>query len=155
MPLAEGDNINEKESFFWNGAPAARVVYAPPADDPKNNPSNMLLGYPGRSIYSSKEVGPDERFEVVVDLTRVLALSRLRLVWDNAHVPRKWAVDTSVDGADWKPWVQGDDKALDGFSWWPGYEYYGADPIQARYLRYKPLESANRSIRLRSLSVYR
>ncbi len=155
MPLAEGDNINEKDSFFWNGAPAARVVYAPHADDPKNSPSNMLLGYPGPSIYSSKEVGPDERFEVVVDLTRVLSLSRLRLVWDNAHVPQKWAVDTSVDGADWKPWVQGDDKALDSFSWWPGYEYYGADPIQARYLRYKPIESANRSIRLRSLSVYR
>ena len=128
---------------------------APPADDPKNSPSNMLLGYPGRGLYSSKEVGQDERFEVVLDLTRILSLSRLRLVWDNDYVPRKWEVDTSVDGVNWKPWVQGDDKALDSFSWWPGYEYYGAEQIQARDLRYKPIESANRSVRLRSLSVSR
>jgi len=155
MSLVEGDNINEKDSFFWDGAPTAKVLYAPPAADPKNSPSNMLLGYPGRSLYSSKEVGQDERFEVVLDLTRILSLSRLRLVWDDAYVPRKWEVDTSVDGVDWKQWVQGDDKALDSFSWWPGYEYYGAEPIQARYLRYRPLESANRSIKLRSLSVSR
>ncbi len=155
MPLTKGDNIDEKDSFFWDAAPIAQVIYAPPADNPANDTKNMLLGYPGRSVYSSKEVGKDERFEVVLDLTRTFSLSRLRLVWDNDYVPQEWAVDISMDGEDWNPWVQGDNKALDSFSWWPGYEYYGAEPVQARYLRYRPIKSDFRKIRLRSWALQR
>ena len=113
MPLTEGDNIDHKDSFFWDAAPTANIVYAPPADDPENDPKNMLLGYPGRWLYSSKEVGQGERFEVILDLTQILSLSRLRLVWDNAYVPQEWAVDISVDGENWKPWIRGNDKELD------------------------------------------
>ena len=155
MPLAEGDNINEKDSFFWDAAATSKVVYAPPADDPANDAKNMLRGYPGRSLYSSKAVARDEKFEVALDLTQTLSLSRLRLVWDHSSVPEEWAVDISTDGVAWNTWIRGDDKQLDSFSWWPGYEYYGAEPIRARYLRYRPIKSAARSIRLRSLSVYR
>jgi len=154
-PLAAGDNIDDKDSFFWNAAPTAKIIYAPPADDPENDPKNMLLGYPGRWLYSSKTVAGGERFEIALDLTQTLSLSRLRLVWDHSSVPEEWAVDVSVDGENWKPWIRGDDKELDSFSWWPGYEYYGAEPVRARYLRYRPIKSADRSIRLRSLSVYR
>ncbi len=153
--LAEGDNIDDKNSFFWDAAPTAKIIYAPPADDPQNDPKNMLLGYPGRWLYSSKPVADGERFEVALDLTQTLSLSRLRMVWDQSSVPEEWAVDTSIDGENWKPWILGDDKGLDSFSWWPGYEYYGAEPVRARYLRYRPIKSAVRSIRLRSLSVYR
>ncbi len=154
-PLTEGDNIDHKDSFFWNAAPTAEIVYAPPADDPENDPKNMLLGYPGQWLYSSKPVGQDERFEVVLDLTRALSLSRLRLVWDDSSVPEEWAMDISLDGENWKTWVQGDDKKLDKFSWWPGYEYYGAEPVQARFLKYRPMKAADRSIRIRSWSIYR
>ncbi len=155
MPLTEGDGIDDKDSFFWNAAPTANVVYAPPADDAENDPKNMLLGYPGRWLYSSKPVAQGERFEVVLDLTQALSLSRLRLVWDHSYVPEEWTMDVSLDGENWKTWVQGDDKWLDSFSWWPGYEYYGAEPVQARFLRYRPLKSTDRSIKIRSWSVYR
>ena len=115
----------------------------------------MLIGYPGQWLYSSKAVAQDERFEIVLDLTRTLSLSRLRLVWDDSSVPEEWAVDISLDGENWKTWVQGNDKGLDSFSLWPGYEYYGAEPIQARYLRYRPIKSDVRRIKLRLWSVNR
>jgi hypothetical protein len=92
---------------------------------------------------------------VVVDLGREFTLSRLGLVWDNDSVPEEWVVEISPDGEKWNPWIKGGDKELDGFSWWPGYEYYGAEPIQARFLRYVPIKTEDRSIRIRSLNVYR
>jgi hypothetical protein len=155
MPLAEGDNIEDKDSFFWDAAATAKVVYAPTPDAPANDTKNMLWGYPGRSLYSSKVAPQDERFEVALDLNQALPLSRLRLVWDHSSVPEEWAVDISVDGDKWNTWIQGNDKGLDSFSWWPGYEWYGAEPVRARYLRYRPIKSTERSIKLRSLSVYR
>jgi hypothetical protein len=154
-PLSEGDKIESKDSFFWNPALIANVVYAPPAEDPGNDAKNILKGYPGAALYASKDVPEAERLELVLDLGRHYALSRLRLVWDDAPVPEEWAVDSSSDGQTWNPWVQGTNKDLDAFSWWPGYEYFGPEPIQARYLRYRPVKSDERRIRLRSLNVYR
>ncbi len=154
-PLTEADKITHKDSFFWNPAVVANVEYAPPADDPANDPKNILIGYPGPTRYSSKEVPEGERLEIVLDLGREFILSRLRLVWDHDSVPKEWAVDVSSDGQNWNPWVKGDDKELDDFSWWPGYEYYGAEAIQARFLRYKPIKTTESRIRLRSWSVYR
>ena len=153
--LNKGDKIDDKSSFFWNMALTANVVYAPPPDDPRNDPKNILLGYPGLWLYSSKDVPATEKLEIVLDLGREFTLSRLRLVWDNNSVPEEWAVDISADGETWNPWIQGTNKNLDNFSWWPGYEYYGAEPIQARYLRYRPVKSDVRRIRLRSWSVQR
>ena len=154
-PLANGDKVEYKTSFFWNPAVIANVIYAPPADDSENDPKDILLGYPGPALYSSKEVAAGERLEIVLDLGREFTLSRLRLVWDDSSVPEEWAVDISPDGQTWNPWIKGDNKELDSFSWWPGYEYYGAEPIQTRYLRYRPLKSDVRRIGLRSWSVYR
>jgi hypothetical protein len=154
-PLAEGDKIDGKDSFFWNVAVTAEIVYAPPCDDQDNAPKNMLTGFPGSRLYSSKEVPEGERFDIVLDLGQTFALSRLRLVWDDASVPDEWTVDISDDAQTWKPWVRGGNKDLDALSWWPGYEYYGADQARARFLRYKPIKTAARSIKLRSWSVYR
>ncbi len=95
--LTEADKIEgDKNSFFWNPAVIASVVYAPPSDEEDNDPKNILRGYPGARLYSSKEVPEGERFEVVLDLSRTFALSRLRLVWDDSSVPEEWAVDISV-----------------------------------------------------------
>ena len=154
-PLTEGDKVDDKNSFFWNMALTANVVYAPPPDEPDNGPQNVLVDYPGKEIYSSKDVPPGERLELVLDLGREFKLSRFRLVWDDSSVPEEWAVDISVDSQSWKPWAKGDNKDVDEFSWWPGYEYLGAEPIQARYLRYRPVKSDVRRIKLRSWTLHR
>ncbi len=155
IPLTEGDRVESKDSFFWSPIEAANVVYAPPADEEKNGTKNMLSGYPGRSLYSSKEAAPGDRLEIILDLNKAFSLSRLRLVWDNNAAPEEWAVDISLDGETWKTWIQGSDNELDNFSWWPGYEFYGSQPIQARFLRYRPVKTSDRSIKMRSWTVYR
>jgi hypothetical protein len=153
--LIEGDKIDDKNSFFWKPAATAKVLYAPPADRPENGPDNILTRFPTQLLYASKDVPPTERLEVIVDLGREFKLSRLRLVWDDNAVPEEWVVENSLDGETWKPWVTGTSKELDDLSWWPGYEYYGSETVQARYLKYRPLKTAERSIRIRSWSVYR
>jgi len=155
-PLTGGDKIErDKNSFFWNVARTAKVVHAPPADDLENDAKNMLTDYPGPALYSSQEMSAEERLEIVLDLGREFILSRLRLVWDNDSVPEEWGVDISVDNQTWNPWVKGDNKDLDDFSWWPGQEYYNVELVQARYLRYRPLKTDSRRIKLRSWSVCR
>jgi hypothetical protein len=153
--LTEGDRIMHKNSYFWNLALTAKVVYAPPADDPANGTENMLTGYPGAAGYASKDVAPEDRLEIVLDLTREFSLSRVRLVWDESWVPKEWAVDVSADGVTWKAWVKGTSNQVDQFSWWPGYEFYSSEPAQARFLRYRPVNTDKHAIRLRSLNVYR
>lgn len=155
QPLMEADKVENKDSFFWTHVLPANVIYAPPPDEDENGPKNMLTGYPGPAIYSSKPVAAGERLEIVLDLNKPFALSRLRIVWDDDAVPEEWALDVSLDGETWKTWVQGSDKEIDNFSWWPGYEFYGSKPVQARFLRYRPVKSKDRSISLRCLTVHR
>ncbi|MDQ7783561.1 MAG: discoidin domain-containing protein [Desulfomonilaceae bacterium] len=155
-PLTDGDRVDYKDSFFWSLGMAATVVSAPPEDDSANGPRNMLSGYPGTTLYSSKMVPDDEKLEVVLDLGSEFKMSRLRLVWaDEQSVPEKWAVDVSRDGQSWDAWVEASNKDLDNFSLWPGYEHYGADYVEARFVKYRPLESAERRIRLRCWSIQR
>jgi hypothetical protein len=155
MSLTEADRGESKDAFFRNPMLSATVVYAPPSDDDGNGPRNILTGFPSAAVYSSKPVATGERLEIVVDLNSPYNLSRSRLVWDNESVPDQWSVDVSLDGTTWTQWIQGGNKDVDNFSWWPGYEFYGAEPVQARFLRYKPTAAHNRSIRLRSWNVYR
>ena len=156
MPLSEGDKVESKDSFFWDPALTAKVVYAPPPDNPEKGPQKMLAGYPGPVAYSSRTVATDEKLEVVLGFDRTFPLSRLRVIWeDDSSVPSEWAVDVSTDGETWNEWVRGSDKGLDNFSWWPGYEFYGSEPVQAQYLRYRPIVSKERRIGLRTLSVHR
>ncbi len=153
--LTEGDKTDNTDSFFWNPALTANVIYAPPADDPANGPMNMLTAHPGEAMYSSKDVASGDRLEIVLDLSREFTLSRVRMVWDDSWVPAEWAMDISLDGMTWNAWVQGTSKEVDELSWWPGYEYYGPELVQARFLRYRPVNTDKRVIRLRCLNVYR
>ena len=154
--LSNGDAIEAKNSFFWNPALTAQIQYAPPADREENQPKNILGGYPSPLMYSSKEVASNEPLEVILDLTREFTLNRLRLFWaDEASVHEEWAVDISTDGKEWKEWASGTNKSVDHHSMWPGYDHFAATPVQARYLKYRPIKSNERRIRLRSVSVYR
>lgn len=155
-PLSDGDYIENKDSLFWELTAPAKVVYAPEPDDAGNRPENMLTGYPRETLYSSRSVPEGERLEVVLDLTQARVMSRLRLVWaDDASVPDQWAVETSTDGLSWNLWVEADKSRLDDFSRWPGYEYFGNKPVVARFVKYRPLKSGKRAIRLRLLSLQR
>jgi hypothetical protein len=154
--LTPGDRLEDKDSFFWDLAASGTVAYAPPPDLPDNGPKNMFSGYPGELLYSSRPLAPEDRFEVVLDLGRTFPVSRLRLVWaDEASVPEQWAVEASQDEKNWQLLVQGGQKQTDSFSKWPGFEYYGAEPVQARFLRYRPTAKGQRVIKLRLWSVSR
>ncbi|MFA6224052.1 MAG: discoidin domain-containing protein [Desulfomonilaceae bacterium] len=155
-PLTEGDNIDDISSFFWSLTVTSNVLYAPPPDNDENGVANILTGYPSHTLYSSQSSGDGARQEITLDLQNDFKMSRMRIVWgDDDSVPELWAVDISTDNENWVPWINGDNKNLDNFSLWPAYEYYGAEPVQARYLRYRPIGNEKRPIRLRSLSAYR
>ncbi len=156
MTLTDGDKTSDKDSFFWDMAASGTVKYAPAANDPANGPRNMLVGYPGQKVYSATKVRPEDPLEVVLDMEESRAMSRVRLVWpDESSVPEAWEIEYSVDATEWKTFVKSTNKQTDSFSFWPGFEYYAAQPVQARYLKYKPVGTAQRSITLRSWSVYR
>ncbi len=156
QPLTEGDRIDAKDSFFAMPATGAKIVYAPEPIDWQNVPQNILSGYPGSGSYISKDTPTAEKLEIILDLNSVYTLSRFRLVWpEESAVPEAWAMDISLDGEDWKLWMSGTNKELDKYSWWPGYEYFGSMPVQARFIRYRPVKSELRSIALKSLNVYR
>jgi len=154
--LTRGDSTRDKDSFFWDLAASGTILYAPPADSAANVPKNMLSGYPGESLYSSRAVPGEEKLEVVLDLGQEFPVSRLRLVWaDEAAVPEQWVVESSTNQEAWETLVQGTNKQTDNFSRWPGFEHFAAEPVQAKYLRYRPLTTSQRSVRLRSWSVFR
>jgi hypothetical protein len=155
-PLTGGDRIEDKDTVFWDLAASAKVLYAPPAQAPKYEVSNIFSGYPGEEVYASKVVAPEDKLEVVLDLPRTFLVSRTRIVWADADsVPEEWTVEVSADGENWRPFIQSDNKKTDNLSRWPGFEYYAAEPIEARYVRYRPLKTAQRSIRMRSWALYR
>jgi F5/8 type C domain len=154
--LTRGDATNDKDSFFWDLAASGTILYAPPADSARNVPQNILSGYPRSAVYSSQAVPPEGKLEVALDLGQEYPVSRLRLVWaDEAAVPEQWVVEASLNQETWETLVQGTNKQTDNFSRWPGFEHYAAEPVQARYLRYRPLAPSQRSVRLRSWSVFR
>jgi hypothetical protein len=118
--LTSGDSTKDKDSFFWDLAASGTILYAPPADSAANVPKNMLSGFPGASLYSSRAVSGEEKLEVVLDLGQEFPVSRLRLVWaDEAAVPEQWAVEYSTNQEAWEMLVQ--DTTRNGqFSRWPG-----------------------------------
>lgn len=155
-PLGEGDRIKDKNEFFWDLAASGTIAYAPAPDDPQNHPRNILGGYPGEAYYSSRVVGPDDTAEVIVDFGDVRNMSRLRLVWkDEDSVPQDWVVEFSLDKENWQSFVNGTGEETDDYSRWPGFEYYSAEPVQARYLKYKPKQNPGQLIALRCWSVFR
>jgi hypothetical protein len=155
-PLTQGDQVVEKDTLFWDIVASGKVVYAPPADSPHTGPDKMFSGYPSNALYASKEPAPGENLEVVVDMGKPHAMSRLRVVWaDDSSVPDEWAVETSDDRQTWQTFVKAGKDRQDSFDRWPGYEYYAAEPVSARFLRYRPLDGKQRTIRLRLWSMFR
>jgi hypothetical protein len=153
--LDKGDEIQDKDGVFWDLAAGGKIVSALREDGPENGPQNVLSGYPKDSLYSSVVASPGEEVEMILDLGMEHPLSRLRLVWgDEASVPKAWTVEASIDGKTWRPFVRGDG-ATDSYSRWPGFEYYASQPLEARYLKYRPESPGHRSIKLRQWSVYR
>jgi len=64
-------------------------------------------------------------------------------------------VETSIDQENWQPFAHADKGRIDSYSKWPGFEYYTAEPVQARYLRYRPVKGPQRTIKLRLWSMLR
>ncbi|MDQ7781527.1 MAG: discoidin domain-containing protein [Desulfomonilaceae bacterium] len=154
--LTKGDLIDNKNSFFWDFAPSAKVLYAPPSDKPENGPRNMLSGYPGQAVYSSVVPSGVEKAEVVLDVGHVYPVSRVRLVWaDEESVPEKWAVEVSTDRNTWKTLVEATREHTDNYSQWPGFEHVASEPSEARYVRYRPLDGKTRPIKLRCWNIQR
>ncbi len=155
-PLTKGDLIDNKNSFFWDFAASGKVLYAPTPDKPENGPKNMLSGYPGRALYSSVVPSGEERAEVVLDVGHVYPMSRVRLVWgDRESVPEKWTVEVSTDREAWQTLVEAVKKQTDDYSQWPGFEYVAAEPLPARYVRYRPLDEKKGPIKLRCWNLHR
>ena len=155
-PLGRGDAIEKKEEHFWDLAASATVVYAPAPESPDHGPDKMLSGYPGEALYSAGLTNPDDRGEVILDLGEPKQVSRMRLVWgDQASTPGQWVVEVSTDQQTWRPFVEVQNRSTDNYSRWPGFEYYAAEPVEARFLRYKRLGSGSQAIKLRLWSVFR
>ncbi len=92
---------------------------------------------------------------VILDLEKVVPISRLRIVWGNEDtVPKNWKIDISKDGLNWKNWLTVDGAKTDKYDQWPGFEYYADKESPARYLRYTQ-EATDKEIYLRQLSVFR
>lgn len=156
IPLTQADQVVEKDSLFWDIVASGKVVYAPPAQSADTGPERMFTGYPSNGLYASKEVGAGEKLEVVVDMGKPYAVSRLRVVWaDDASVPDEWAIETSDDQQTWQTFVKARKDQHDNFDRWPGYEYYAAEPVSARFLKYRPLTGKQQTIRLRLWSMFR
>ena len=70
----------------------------------------------------------------MLDLKNTIHLvSRLRIVWgDEQSTPEERLIEVSIDSKEWKPFCSGSKKTVDYYSWWPGYEYYSSNPVQAR-----------------------
>ncbi len=155
-PLTDGDRITEKNSYFWDLAASANLLYAPPSDAQENDPRNMLTGYPAEFYYSSRKLTQDDRPEVVLDLGEKHPISRLRIVWaDDKSVPQKWSIEVSADQENWDLFLDGSGKETDRYSRWPGMEYYAPEPVEARYVKYKIDSGVGEAIRLRLISVAR
>ena len=154
--LGPGDQIEDKDSLFRNLTTTATVVSAPAAESGGGELRDILGGHPGRPVFSTKPVPPDGKLEVVLDLGAASPVSRLRMVWADAEsVPDEWIVEGSLDGETWQLFVEAGKDRLDNFSQWPGFEYYAGEPVQARYVKYRPTKTNERTIRLRSWTMFR
>jgi hypothetical protein len=80
----------------------------------------------------------------------------VRLVWaDRESVPEKWTVEVSADRESWQTLVEATNQQTDNYSQWPGFEYVAANPVEARYVRYRPLDERKGPIKLRCWNLQR
>jgi len=132
------------------------TISAPPAIDPRSGPENFQRGYPGEQLYVSSRLGAGEKREIVLDLKEIHPVSRLRIVWgDERSVPEEWAIEVSTDSKEWTLFCSGSDKTTDNYSRWPGHEYYGPAPVEARFVRYRQTKMSEPVIKLRVWNLFR
>ncbi len=113
---------------------------------------DILKGYPG---HKGLEIPSRADSAVILDLGKLVPISRLRIVWGSKEtVPKSWKIDISEDGENWKNWLTIDDSKTDQYDQWPGFEYYAGNENPARYLRYSQ-GPAGKEIYLRQLSFFR
>lgn len=154
--LGPGDSTKNKDSFFVDLVVAGSVIKAPPAVDTRSGVENFQKGYPRQESYVSTELSKTEIPEIVLDLKQTHPVSRLRIVWgDEQSTPEEWVTEVSTDGKEWKPFCSGSKKTVDYYSWWPGYEYYGSSPVQARFVRYRQTKMSEPVIKLRVWNLFR
>lgn len=159
LPLLESDVLHKPtDSYFIDYACNAKVYVG---EKPANQGLHILKGYPSTE---KLEVDPASLSSasglsrgVVLDIGRVVPISRLRIVWGGPNsVPPQWAIDFSEDGANWKAWLTAKDIAVDHFDQWPGYEYYAPCEEKARFVRYRAgSQEKTDPIVLRQISLYR
>lgn len=117
---------------------------------PSNHGLRILKGYPGADLFEVK----GNPGEVVLDFGSARPISRMRIVWgDKGSVPGEWRLDISDDAQKWTTWLQVSETQTDAFDQWPGYEYYAASEVPARFVRY--VDKSDKPVRLRQLSLYR
>ncbi|MGC8603966.1 MAG: discoidin domain-containing protein [Desulfomonilaceae bacterium] len=154
--LGPGDFIGNKDAFFWDLVAGAVVIKAPMALDSRSGPENFQRGYPGDMMYDSVKLHPGDKAEIVIDLKQIYPVSRLRIVWgDEQATPEEWVVEVSTDSKEWTTFCSGSSRMTDNYSRWPGYEYYGSNPENARYVRYRQTKMVNPVIKLRVWNLFR
>ena len=154
--LGPGDSMANKDSFFWDLVAGSQILSAPPAKDPLNGPENFKKGYPGEALYESSKIEGEEIPEVLLDLKQTHPMSRMRLVWgDEESIPERWTIEVSTDNVHWSTFYEGNNKDTDNYSRWPGFEYYAAEPVEARFVRYRQSKGREPVIKLRTWNLYR
>lgn len=155
-PLAPADLTHDKNSFFWDLAAASKVVYPDTEAERTSLSQNALRGYPTEAVFEFTPKGNDAKSEIILDMQKTYPFSRIRIVWgDEESTPEEWEIAYSTDMNNWQTFVKGSINEIDWYSRWPGYEYYAAEPVQARYLKYQPTKGSNSTMKLRLISAYR
>ncbi|MEJ2716318.1 MAG: discoidin domain-containing protein [Deltaproteobacteria bacterium] len=155
LPLLPDDQLKPPlDSYFVDYAKQAKVLVDGRLAD---RGMHILKGYPGKAVLQVQPDGKGDPPSVVLDLGKVVPVSRLRIVWgDEKSVPKGWKVDVSEDDASWKNWITMKNTRVDPYDQWPGFEYYAEGDTPARFVRYQPLGAdANGTITLRQLSLFR
>ncbi len=154
--LGPGDSTDNKDSFFVDLVGQSIVVKAPTAANSQSGTENFQRGYPGQELYVSTALAQGEIPEIIIDLKKIHELSRVRMVWgDERSTPDEWVIETSIDKGEWKTLCSGSKEAVDYYSWWPGYEFYGSSPVKARFVRYRPTKISEPVMKLRMWSLFR
>jgi hypothetical protein len=155
LSLSPSDELHKPyDSYFTDYAKQARILVGGRHID---EGLRILEGYPTEKVLEVKPEGKDNRASLVMDLGKMVPVSRLRIVWrDPSSVPTSCKIDFSEDGKVWQDWLQVKNTVVDAYDQWPGFEYYAPGERTARYVRYSPLgDDAAKPIKLRQLSLFR
>ncbi len=155
LPLLPDDQLRKPlDSYFTDYGKQATVLVNGKRE---NKGMHILKGYPSPDLLDVLPAQNPEQAPVVLDLGKVLPVSRLRIVWaDEKSVPKSWKMDVSEDGKNWRNWLTVPETHTDAFDQWPGFEYYAAKETPARFVRYaQEGHDSGREIRLRQISLFR